>query len=295
MVLLKRQIAVPKSLKSNTKISWNKIPNINSFVKKAGYNIKITEIEKKLTDHNHDEYITTPKLNKLTAENFAARLKQANLVTKTDFDDKLKSFNQKTNSKKTKHFLVENELKDYKHLIHFKRHFEEDGTQNYLVFQPMYRYFKRVVNSDFILEWKSKGLSDESIKSPSAPHNFLNLSLNYLGTKLRVRFNGSCLKQDKITYTKRNIINIYIVYEINKNDNTSSDLALENCLFGAVSLTKNADIDNYKYSGYGIGFDGHGFFSHSSGGTGRNVIIFGVDMSSSTNIDNRKKRYLNSS
>ena len=60
-------------------------------------------------------------------------------------------------------------------------------------------------------------------------------------------------------------------------------------MFGAVSLTKNADIDKYKYSGYGIGFDRHGFFSHPSGGTGRNVIIFGVDMSSSTKIGNRKK------
>ena len=57
-------------------------------------------------------------------------------------------------------------------------------------------------------------------------------------------------------------------------------------------MTKNADIDKYKYSGYGIGFDRHGFFSHPSGGTGRNVIIFGVDMSSSTKIDNRKKDIL---
>ena len=55
----------------------------------------------------------------------------------------------------------------------------------------MYRYFKRVVNSDYILEWKSKGLSDESIKSPSAPHNFLNPLLNYSGTKITVRFSGS--------------------------------------------------------------------------------------------------------
>ena len=56
----------------------------------------------------------------------------------------------------------------------------------------------------------------------------------------------------------------------------------------AVSLTKNADIDKFKYSGYGIGFDRHGFFSHPSRGIGSNVIIFGVHMSSSTKIDNRK-------
>ena len=80
-----------------------------------------------------------------------------------------------------------------------KSHFEEDGTQNYLAFQPMQRYFKRFDNSDYVLEWKSKGLVDENVKSPSAPHNFLNPSLNYLGTKTRVRFSGSCLKQNKIT------------------------------------------------------------------------------------------------
>ena len=56
-------------------------------------------------------------------------------------------------------------------------------------------------------------------------------------------------------------------------------------------MTKNADIDRYKYSGYGIGFDRHGIFSFPGTGFGRNVIIFGVDMSSSTKIDNRKKRY----
>ena len=61
-----------------------------------------------------------------------------------------------------------------------------------------------------------------------------------------------------------------------------------------VKLTKNADIYKYEYSSYRIGFHRKGFFSHPSGGTGRNVIIFGVDMSSSTKIDNRKKRYFNS-
>ena len=65
----------------------NKIPDVSSLVKKTDYNTSISEIEKKLTDHNHDKYITTPEFNKLTAETFAARLKQANLVTKTNFDD----------------------------------------------------------------------------------------------------------------------------------------------------------------------------------------------------------------
>ena len=56
-------------------------------------------------------------------------------------------------------------------------------------------------------------------------------------------------------------------------------------------MTKNADIDRYKYSGYGIGFDRYGSFSFLGIGLGRNVIIFGVDMSSSVHMDNNKKRY----
>ena len=71
-------------------------------------------------------------------------------------------------------------------------------------------------SSYHISSWTSKGLSNESITPPSAANNFLTPSLNYLGTKIRVRFSGSCLKQDKVTYTQGNIVNIYIVYEINK-------------------------------------------------------------------------------
>ena len=68
---------------------------------------------------------------------------------------------------------------------------------------------------------------------------------------------------------------------------------MENCSFGAVTLTKNADIDKYGYSGYEIGFDRKGRFSFPGGGYGQNVIIFGVDMSFTSHIDNNKKRHIN--
>ena len=85
----------------------DKIPDISSLVKTTrDYNKKITETENKLTDHDHDKYITTPEFNKVTAENFAARLKQVNLVTKAYFHDKLKSINRKISSNKTKHLVV---------------------------------------------------------------------------------------------------------------------------------------------------------------------------------------------
>ena len=67
---------------------------------------------KKMTDHSHDKYITTPEFNKLTVENVAAKLAQANLITKTDFDVKLSSLNKKITSSKTKHLLVENQFKN---------------------------------------------------------------------------------------------------------------------------------------------------------------------------------------
>ena len=93
------------------------------------------------------------------------------------------------------------------------------------------------------------------------------------------------MKQDKIKYTHGKLVNIYIVYEISKSINISDCPTLENCLLGAASLTKNVHIDRCKYSGYGIRFDRHGSFSFSGIGLGRNVIIFGVDTSSSTKIE----------
>ena len=75
------------------------------MVKKAGYDTKVTEIENKLNNHNHDKYIDTPEFNKLTGDVFNARLAQANLVTKADFDDKLSNLNRKITKNKTDHLL----------------------------------------------------------------------------------------------------------------------------------------------------------------------------------------------
>ena len=66
---------------------------------------------------------------------------------------------------------------------------------------------------------------------------------------------------------------------------------MENCLFGAVSLTENADIDQYKYSGYSIGFDRKDEFSFENG-LGKNCILFGADLSSSSHANNKKNNVL---
>ena len=137
-----------------------KVNNVNTadasdLVKKTDYKTKINEIEKKITDQNHDKYITTEEFSKLTSENFAAILVQANLaskkdiakfVKKADFDDKLKNLNIKVTSNKTKHVLIENELnelseklkllsaKDYSFLLGRIYFTSDDGSQNMFVY-----------------------------------------------------------------------------------------------------------------------------------------------------------------
>ena len=138
----------------------NKIPSTSNLVKKTDYNTKITEIENKITNHKHDEYITIPEFDKLAADVFNVRTAQANLITKTDFDARLSGLNRKITKNKSDHVLVNNELNklktfDFAYFIG-KNHFEEDGVQNYSVFQPVYRYFKFIANTKFISEWISK-------------------------------------------------------------------------------------------------------------------------------------------
>ena len=134
-------------------------------------------------------------------------------------------------------------------------------------------------------------MSDESIKPPTTPNKMLNPSLNYVGNKRRVKFCRDCLKQEKITFNHEKIVNIYIAYEIEKSVNISTYPTSENCLFCAVKLTKHVDVDQYKYSACGIGFDRKGFYLIGDE-IRRNVIIFEVDMSSSLHIDNKKKYIL---
>ena len=94
-----------------------------------------------------------------------------------------------------------------------------------------------------ILIANTKGISGESITPPTTSDNSLAPALSYYGTKTRLKFNGSCLKQPNPSYTHGKTVNIFIVYELGASSSHSDDPTLKNCLFGAVRLTKNADID----------------------------------------------------
>ena len=107
-------------------------------------------------------------------------------------------------------------------------------------------------------------MSNERINSINTPNHSTTSNLNYYVTKTRVEFNGSCFKQHKTTSIYGKVVNIYIFYEISKSLNISD------------FQHKNDDIDKYKYSGYGIGFDRHGSFSFPRTGMRRNVIYFWI-------------------
>ena len=117
-----------------------------------------------------------------------------------------------------------------------KSHFEEDGTQNYLVFWSLNKYFKIIASKKCISSWQSKGLSGKTIKPPGTSDNSLTPLIDYLGNIIRAKFTRSFLKQPKFSYTHETIVSIYIVYELGVSDSKDNDPTLKNCLFGAVTF-----------------------------------------------------------
>ena len=115
--------------------------------------------------------------------------------------------------------------------------FEEYVAQNYLILQPIYRYFRKingVGNGKYIYFWKSKSLSNKRINSITPSNSSITLELSYYGNKMRVKFSGNCLKQDQITYNHGKIVHIYTVYEKNTNYNITCYSKLQNYCLGQL-------------------------------------------------------------
>ena len=129
-----------------------------------------------------------------------------------------------------------------------------------------------------------------ALKSPNINNNSLAPKLEYIDGKIFVKLDGSCLVKQNGLASNKKILNIYIVCDLDSNLN-SFDPTLQNCLFGAVKMTTNSDIDKYQYSGYSIGFDSKGTFSQT-GSFCQNAITFGADMNSSTHAINRANNIL---
>ena len=156
-----------------------------------------------------------------------------------------------------------------------------------------------LIKTDFhgILEWKPKNIYDPSHKNVlNSVRNIKLISPNIKndGKGLHVFFSGNYFQQDIIAIPN-NVINIYCVYELDPIDfSRNNKLTIQNALFGAIEITKNANISKYKYKGYGICFDEseefthvrkEGNFNHTK--SARNVIILGADMSFSKHANNK--------
>ena len=105
-------------------------------------------------------------------------------------------------------------------------------------------------------------------------------------------FNGHCLMKNNFSVPNK-VINLYISYTLGPRlRNLNTEFTLGNCLFGSVKLAKNADLDKYKYTGYGIGFGSHSEFLFTGGSYQKIVIIFRADTSSSVYFGNKGKNIL---
>ena len=139
-----------------------------------------------------------------------------------------------------------------------------------------------------VFSWVSKGLSNEKIISVSNSNGAVP-RIVYDNGRIKVKLNGNFLKQNKITYNHGSIVNIYVAYRLTPKINLRG---IGSTLQSLVQLNlRKADIDKYKCSGY-IAFDSRGSFSHPSEGYGGNVIIFGIDLSSSTHSNNKTESIL---
>ena len=103
-----------------------------------------------------------------------------------------------------------------------------------------------------------------------------------------LKSDGNHFQQNKAEILINIMINIYCVYKLNPISSSRDDtFTVQNALFGAMQITKNADTSKYKYKGYGICFDEGGSFSKGNISNGKNVLIFGVDESSLVHANNK--------
>ena len=154
----------------------NTVPDINTLIKKSDYDTKMSEIDSKYVSNT----------------GFDSKLLQSNVIIKINFDAKI--------------IKIENNIKKLQTFdsscFRGENYLDEDGTQNYLVFQPIGRYFRMIANKKYISSWKSKGLSDETITPCATFDNSLIPWIDHYGTKIRLKFNKGCLKQsNKLTYS----------------------------------------------------------------------------------------------
>ena len=305
----------------NLKINdYAKKTSLTNYMLTSTFNTKSTELENKIKDADiiaksavtkansiksnlkdyakktdvANDYVTnanlTSKLNDLKAQHIATEVKTIDDKTKKNASDILGFKNRL----KQKEDIVDENQKE----LSFNRGFFYYLHQSYLVYECKVNSF--AFNGRKITNWRSTGIfnySDyytmngiEDIKT--------NLPLLEIDKEVYVLLQGNYFQQNSniiIPNNNKNVVNIYVVYKLDPISSTrNTDYTIQNALFGAMKITKNADYSKYNYTGYGLCFDEGGGFGHTvkQGNfnrttNARNVIIFGVDMSSSIHATNR--------
>ena len=223
---------------------------------------------------------------RLKRANSAGKSDIANFVNITHFDNKLKDVKSNKNelhelSRKVKAISTRGLIKDLINnvsILNGAKYFSLGIFQNYLVFIPAKKYIKYFTDTTHIEWWKFNGMSGESTEYISKSDS--NFSSTFVDHHLLpdMNFNGYCLKKN-ISISKK-VMKLNISYTLGPQlKNLNTDFTLDNCSFGSLKLTRNPDLDKYKYTGYGTGFDSGSKYLFTDGSYRRNVIIFRADMS----------------
>ena len=183
---------------------------------------------------------------------FKARLAaQTDLIRKPDFDSRLKIISDRVAKNKTKHLLVENELKILKTFdsSYFlgKNYFEgNDG-----VFQTMQKHFK-LINENQVDKWKSQGLSNQYLSTfGTIAHVILSKPIKPMHVIFKGK--GTLVQDENDIISGGPIINIYSIYKTSPKT-VNSNFVFRDYLFGAIKITNttNSDTDKWQYSGLAL-------------------------------------------
>ena len=233
----------------------------------------------------------TCKLNDLKAQHIATEVKTIDDKTKKNASDILGFKNRL----KQKEDIVDENQKE----LNFNRGFFYYLQQNYLVYECKINSF--ALNGKKITNWRSTGIfnySDDCYSMNGIEDTKTNLPLLKNNKETYVLLQGNYFQQSNkiiIPNNNKKVINIYVVYKLDPISSTrNTDYTIQNALFGAMKITKNTNYSKNNYTGYGFCFDDGGEFGHTvkqgnfnRTADARNVIIFGVDMSSSIHATNR--------
>ena len=262
-IIAKSEVTKANSIKSD----------LNDYAKKPDVANDITIIK--------NDYVTnaslTSRLNDLKSQHIATEVKTINDKTKKNSSDIL-GFENRLQQK-------EGIVDENQRGLSFNRGFFYYLQKSHLVYECKSSSFN-TTDTDKISTWKSTGSFSNNmiaVKNVSGDLPKLEIFNDY-----RVHLSGSHFQQNKAKVINNIGVNIYCVYKLDPISSSRDDtFTVQNALFGAMQVIKNADTSKYKYKGYGICFDEGGSFSKGNITNGKNVLIFGVDESSLVHVNNK--------